>query len=180
MARAKRPDLSSGLQPPTLIPLDRTQRKHNPFINSPAGGRILSAMQLPFFILRPPAGYGVLTTTGRKTGKTRRRCVRAVRRDHKVYIVAIKGARTGWLKNVLANPEVRLRIGGGAFAGIAREVRATERPEAMDAYCERKSPFEYMEYSMWRRGRATPSRIIELHRTWFNEGTPLVVELQAP
>jgi deazaflavin-dependent oxidoreductase (nitroreductase family) len=155
------------------------QRNHNPFINSAAGGRALSAMQLPLFILRPPAGYGVLTTTGRKTGKTRRRCVRVIRRGDKAYIVAIKGAHTGWLKNVRANPEVRLRVRGGAFAGITREVQeAAERQEAMDAYCETVNPFEYLEYSMWRKGRATPSKIKELHRTWFNEGTPLVVELR--
>lgn len=158
--------------------MDAEERKHNPFIHFATGGRILSAMQLPLFILRPPAGYGVLTSTGRKTGKTRRRCVRAVRREDKAYIVAIRGARTGWLKNVQANPEVRLRVRSGAFAGNAHEVPAAERREAMEAYRERTSPFEYLEYSMWRRGRPTPSKIMELHRTWFNEGTPLVVELQ--
>jgi deazaflavin-dependent oxidoreductase (nitroreductase family) len=153
------------------------ERKYNPFINSAAGGRILSAMQLPFFLLRPPDGYGVLTTTGRKTGKTRRRCVRAVRRDDKVYIVAIKGARTGWLRNVQANPEVRLRVRGGTFTCTVREVGSVDRQEAMDAYCAPASPFEYLEYSMWRRDRATPAKIEELHRTWFNQGTPLVAEM---
>jgi deazaflavin-dependent oxidoreductase (nitroreductase family) len=168
-----RPNLRENLEPSVNV----EERKHNPFINSAADGRALSAMQLPFFILRPPAGYGVLTTTGRKTGKTRRRCVRAIRRDDKAYIVAIKGARTGWLKNFRANPEVRLRVKGGAFAGIAREVQeAAERQEAMGAYCETVNSFEYLEYSMWRKGRATPSKIKELHRTWFIEGTPLVVE----
>jgi hypothetical protein len=60
--------------------MQATERKLNPFINTPAGGRALSAMQLPFFLVRLPSGYGVLTTTGRKTGKVRRRCVRAIRR----------------------------------------------------------------------------------------------------
>lgn len=69
------------------------ERQHNPFINSAAGGRALSALQLPFFALRPPKGFGVLTTTGRKTGKTRRKCIRAIRRGDEAYIVAIKGAR---------------------------------------------------------------------------------------
>ena len=36
-------------------------------------GRILSASQLPYFQLRPPHDYGVLTTTGHKTGKRRSR-----------------------------------------------------------------------------------------------------------
>ena len=45
------------------------ERKRNPFIQSPTGGRALSALMLPRFMLRPPAGFGVLTMTGRKTGK---------------------------------------------------------------------------------------------------------------
>lgn len=157
--------------------LEAQRRTHNPFTNHAAGGRLLSALQLPFFLLRPPAGYGVLTTTGRKTGKTRRRCVRAVHRGGKAYVVAIKGARTGWLKNIQASPEIRLRVREGSFTGMAREVRESERLEATAAYCEMASRFEYLEYSMWRRGRATPSKIRELHGTWFKEGTPLVIDL---
>lgn len=160
------------------MPLDAAQRKHNPLINSAQGGRLLSAMQLPLFAVRPPAGYGVLTTTGRKTGKPRHRCVRAVRRGDVAYLVAIKGARTGWLKNIEANPQVRLRIRGGAFAGIAREVSVLERAEAIGAYCKMTSPFEYLEYSMWRKGRATRSRMEQLHRAWFDRGTPLLIELR--
>ena len=158
--------------------MEAKPRTHNPFINSARGGRVLSAMQLPLFLLRPPAGYGVLTTTGRRTGKARRRCVRAVKRGERAYLVAIKGSRTGWLRNVQANPEVRLRVREGTFTGIAREVQVQERAEAIDAYCEAMSPFEYLEYSMWRRGRATPARIRQLHRSWFDEGSPLVVELR--
>ena len=30
---------------------------------------------------------------------------------------------------------------------------------------------------MWRPGRPTPAKIRELHRDWFAQGTPLVVEL---
>ncbi len=156
------------------------ERKRNPLINSAAGGRALSASQLPFFLLRPPSGYGVLTTTGRKTGKRRRRCVRAIRRDDKAYIVAIKGAGTGWLANIRANPDVRLRIRGGTFAGVARELRGTaEEQEAREAYCETYSPFEYLEYRNWRKGRPTRSKIKDLHRDWFQQGVPIVVELSA-
>jgi hypothetical protein len=46
-------------------------RKGNPFTRSSTGGRILSVLMLPGFTLHPPAGYGVLTTIGRRTGKTR-------------------------------------------------------------------------------------------------------------
>jgi deazaflavin-dependent oxidoreductase (nitroreductase family) len=157
--------------------VDERKRTRNPFINSATGGRILSAMQLPAFLIRPPNGYGVLTTTGRRTGRTRRRCVRVVARDGLAYLVAIKGSRTGWLRNAQATPKVRLRIRGGSYAGRARALLATETAEAIEAYCELLTSFEYLEYRMWRSDRPTPERIRALHRTWFEQGTPLVIEL---
>jgi len=153
-------------------------RRHNPFVNSPTGGRLLSAMQLPFFLLRPPSAYGVLTTTGRKTGKRRRRCIRAVRSGDSVYIVAIKGPRTGWVRNVQSNPQVRLWIRGGTFTCTVREVDPVERAEAIEVYCRMASRFEYFEYAMWRRDRATPAKIEDLHRAWFERGTALVAEIE--
>jgi len=155
-----------------------SERTHNPFVNSAAGGRTLSALHLPFFILRPPSGFGVVTTTGRRTGRTRRRCIRTIRRGDKVYLLAIRGARTGWAKNIRANPHVRLRIRGGTFAGSGRELHGTaESQRAMEAYCETVNPFDYLECAMWRKGVPTRSKIKELHRAWFDQGTPLVIEL---
>jgi deazaflavin-dependent oxidoreductase (nitroreductase family) len=155
------------------------ERKQNPFINSPAGGRALSGLQLPIFLIRPPAGYGVLTTTGRRTGKLRRRCVRAIRRGDLVYVVAIKG-KTQWARNALANPSVQLRLPGGTFSGLAREVRgATESQLAKEAYCESVHRFDYLTWINWRKGRPTRERIRELLRGWFDEGTSLVIELRA-
>jgi deazaflavin-dependent oxidoreductase (nitroreductase family) len=152
-------------------------RKHNPFIRTPAGGRLLSALMLPGFMIRPPAGFGVLTTTGRRTGKARPKCVRAIRRGDKAYIVSIR--TTAWLKNVRANPVVQLRIRGGTFSGIVHELGEGERREAMDAYCETVNPNDYVECVIWRSGRPTQAKIKELHRTWFATGTPMVVDLEA-
>jgi deazaflavin-dependent oxidoreductase (nitroreductase family) len=160
------------------VPLPGLERHHNPFLRSAAGGRALSALQLPFFALRPPPGFGVLTMTGRKTGKTRRKCVRAIRRGNKAYLVSIGGARAAWLKNIRANPNVRLRVKDGAFVGVAREPRETaEAQQAMEAYCETVNQFDYFECAIWRKGRPTRSKVKELHRTWFDHGTPLVIEL---
>jgi hypothetical protein len=50
---------------------------------------------LPFFALRSPLGFGVLTTAGRRTGKTRRRCVRVIRADSKAYVVMLGPALQG-------------------------------------------------------------------------------------
>ena len=153
------------------------ERVRNPFTSSATGGRLLSSMQLPLFQLRPPPDYGVLTTTGRKSGKTRRRCVRAVRRGDRAYIVAIRGGITGWVHNALAHPEVRLRLRDGQFTGKAREVEVGERAEAKEAYSAGVHRFEYLEYRMWRKGRPSEEDIRELHRSWFDTGTPIVVEL---
>jgi deazaflavin-dependent oxidoreductase (nitroreductase family) len=159
--------------------VDPKERRRNPIIHSGLGGRALSAAQLPLFTLRPPRNYGVLTTTGRRSGKARRRCVRAIRRGDRAFLVSIRGDRTGWAKNIRANPEVKLRVRGGRFAGIAREPREdAERREALDAYC--KEPigrFERLEYRLWRGGRPSLGEIEDLHRTWFDRGTPFVVDL---
>ena len=154
-------------------------RKRNPFINSPRGGRTLSAMQLPLFLIFPPRGFGVITTTGRVSGKRRRRCIRAIRSGDKVYVVAMKGASTtGWAKNALANPEVRLRIRGGSFTGRARELEGpAEREVAEKVYCQTVNPFDYPECAMWRHGCPSRSKIEMLHREWFERGTPLVIGL---
>ena len=152
------------------------ERKRNPFVNSRTGGRVLSALQAPWFSLLPPDGFGVLTMTGRKTGKTRRKCVRAIRRGNRAYLVSIRP--THWLRNVRANPDVRLRVRSGRFAGVVREPRSAEElEEAREAYCETVNRFDYAECRMWRPGRPTRARIQELHRDWFTQGTPLIVEL---
>jgi deazaflavin-dependent oxidoreductase (nitroreductase family) len=132
------------------------ERRRNPLVQTPTGGRILSAAMLPWFTLMPPKGCGVLTTTGRKTGKARRRCVRAIRRGDKAYLVAIGGEFNSWLKNLRANPSVRLRIRGGTYQGVARELRdPDERAEAKASYCEAVNPFDYLENRAHRKGRPT-------------------------
>jgi deazaflavin-dependent oxidoreductase (nitroreductase family) len=155
------------------------ERRRNPLVQTHFGGRILSAAMLPWFTLLPPKGCGVLTTTGRKTCKARRRCVRAIRRGDKVFLVAIGGEFNRWLKNIRADPNVRLRIRGGTYHGVARDVRdADERAEAKAAYCEDVNPFDYLENRAHRKGRPTREKIVELHRAWFEGGVPLVVELR--
>jgi deazaflavin-dependent oxidoreductase (nitroreductase family) len=154
------------------------ERRRNRLVQTPSGGRILSAAMLPWFTLMPPKGCGVLSTTGRKTGKTRRRCIRAIRRGDRVYVVAIGGEHNRWLKNVRANPNVRLRMRGGTYDGVARELRdPKERAAAREAYCADVNPFDYFENRAHRKGRPSRDKIVELHRTWFDGGVPLVIEL---
>jgi deazaflavin-dependent oxidoreductase (nitroreductase family) len=119
-----------------------------------------------------------MTTTGRKTGKRRRRCIRAVRSGDRVYAVAIKGrASTGWVKNALATPEVRLRLPGGTASARARAIRDDERAAGRAAYVETVRPFDYLTYLNWRTGRPTAARIQALLGSWFDEGFPIVMEI---
>jgi deazaflavin-dependent oxidoreductase (nitroreductase family) len=159
------------------------ERKGNPFMRSPTGGRILSAMMLPLFILRPPSGFGVITTTGRRTGKKRRKCIRVIRSANRAHIVMIRPKiahkASAWVLNIRADPTVSLRMRGGTFAGLARELDDNEElRQARELYCGAVNPFDYGECIFHRGSRPTRSKIEELHRTWFDTGIPLVVELR--
>ena len=142
---------------------------------------------LPLFLVRPPSGFGVLTTTGRKTGKARRKCVRMVRRGNRVYMVQLRppelaktrpSAVSAWVWNIRSNPNVTLRIRGGTFAGVARELKDPEElAEARAALCETVHLFDYGECDVHLRGLPTRAKVKELHRYWFDTGIPLVVEL---
>ncbi len=162
--------------------------KHARIIRSAKDGRILSAAMLPFFLVRPPSGYGVITTTGRRTGKTRRKCVRVIRRGSRAYLVQLRpptlamtrpSAAAGWLWNIRANPSVHLRIRGGTFAGVARELtEPAELAQAREVLCETVNLFDYGECDLHLHGLPTRAKIKELHRYWFDTGIPLVVDLR--
>ena len=150
----------------------------NPLTTTPLGGRILSATQLPWFTLFPPRGFGVLTTIGRKTGKVRKKCVRAIRRGDRAYLVSLRGPYGAWMRNIRADPRVKLRVRGGTFNGRAREIAdVAERREAEAVYVGTVNAFDRLEHLVHRTGRPTTERIRALHRHWFSVGTPVVIEL---
>jgi len=162
--------------------------KHRRLLRTGRDGRILSALMFPLLRWAPQAGYGVLTTTGRRTGKARRKCVRVVHRDDRAYLVALHpphlalanpGAVQAWVHNIRANPNVRLRIRGGTFDGIAREIiDADERERARSTLCESVYLGDYGECALHLRGLPTRTKIQELHRYWFETGIPIVIDLK--
>ncbi|HSS26263.1 MAG TPA: nitroreductase/quinone reductase family protein [Mycobacterium sp.] len=161
--------------------------KHKRLLGSARSGAILSALMLPVVLLSPPPGYGVITTTGRKTGKRRRKCIRVIRRGDRAYLVQLvpphvavtrPRAVSSWVWNLRADPRVRLRIKGGSFAGLAREITdPAEREVARSVLCESVYPTDYAEAGLHLRGLPTRAKIKELHRYWFDTGHPLVIEL---
>ena len=160
--------------------------RHRRLIRSARDGRLLSALMLPFVLAWPSAGFGVITTTGRKTGKARRKCIRVIRRGSKAYIVQLRppelamtrpSAVAAWVWNIRSNPNVALRIRGGTFAGVARELSDPEElAQARQALSETVYLFDYTECLLHLRGLPTRSKVKELHRYWFDTGIPLVVD----
>ncbi len=109
------------------------------------------------------------------------------RRADKAYLVQLRppelamsrpSATAGWLWNIRANPNVRLRIRGGTFPGVARELNEpAELEQAREALCETVNLFDYGECDVHLHGLPTRAKIKELHDYWFDTGIPLVVEL---
>lgn len=69
---------------------------------------------LPFFGI----GWAILmlTTIGRRTGKTRRTPVEFHRVDGVIHIAAARGEKTDWVRNIRANPErVKVQVGFKSF-----------------------------------------------------------------
>jgi deazaflavin-dependent oxidoreductase (nitroreductase family) len=161
--------------------------KHRRLMRSERNARILSGLMLPVFGLGPPPGYGVLTTSGRKTGKRRRKCVRVIRRGRYAYLVALRPPHIAvsrpdgvhaWVSNIRANPRVRLRLGDGSFEGIAREITdPIELQEARNTLCDNVYPNDLGECAIHLRGLPTRAKIQRLHRYWFDTGIPVAIDL---
>lgn len=150
-------------------------------VNSPRAKRIvtnvLRAVHRPWFAVWLPTGVAELTTIGRKSGKPRRTYVRAYRDRNKAYLVAIGGEHTLWLKNIRANPQIRLRFRRSTVEGFARDPRDdTEREAIRQAFCGKPHPFDYPENMFHRTGLPTRAKITELHQAWLDGGTALVVD----
>ncbi len=66
-----------------------------------------------------PPGYALLETIGRRSGKRRRTPVGYARKGDTVWIVAEHGRRAAYVRNIEANPRVRLKLGGRWRGGTA-------------------------------------------------------------
>ncbi|WP_102144873.1 nitroreductase family deazaflavin-dependent oxidoreductase [Mycobacterium hubeiense] len=162
--------------------------KHRRLLRTGRDGRILSALMLPFLRVAPPAGFGVLTTTGRKTGKRRSKCVRVIRSGDRAYLAALRLPHiavqhpdwvNAWVHNIRANPLVRLRIRGGTYDGVAREIDdAAEREHARRLLCDNVFPTDYCECALHVRGLPSRTKVQDLHRYWFKTGNPVAIDLK--
>ena len=68
--------------------------------------------------------YLYLTTTGRRSGWPRRIEIWYTRHEGRYYLVAEHGLKAHWVRNLLAEPAVRARVGRRSFRGRARVMDA--------------------------------------------------------
>lgn len=73
--------------------------------------------------LDPDLDYAYLTTTGRVSGEPREIEIWFGLRGSTVYLLSGGGERSDWVRNLLADPRVRVRLGEVTYSGSARVVR---------------------------------------------------------
>ena len=66
-----------------------------------------------------PGSYAILETTGRRSGLARRTPVGHVVEGDTVWIVAEHGARANYVRNLRANPRIRIKLREGWRSGTA-------------------------------------------------------------
>ena len=69
-----------------------------------------------------PGSYAILETAGRRSGEARRTPVGHAVTGDTVWIVAEHGAKAGYVRNIRANPRVRILLRDGWREGTARVV----------------------------------------------------------
>lgn len=112
--------------------------------------------------------YCYLTTRGRKTGKPHQIEIWFVIHNGSVYLMSGGLDKSDWVRNLLKEPNVSLRIAGQTFPALAR-VRA-EKDEAIirhlmaDKYKERESDGSLSEW-------AQTALVVEFTPSFSADGT---------
>ena len=86
----------------------------------------------------PAPGTAILETTGRKSGRPRRNPVTNGLDGGVFWIVAEHGRRASYVRNIEANPHVRLRIGRRWRKGTARLVPDDDPRERLRSIASRR------------------------------------------
>jgi deazaflavin-dependent oxidoreductase (nitroreductase family) len=155
----------------------------NPFAKSRWFHRLANYSGPPAFfrVLPVPSGFALLTVVGRRSGKKRRRPIRALRDGDTLYGVAILGEKSDWLRNLRANPRAKARLGMRTREVTLREVTdPAEREKAEQMYIETVVPYDYFDVPIVDWTFPSPARIRTSHRVWLEVGTLVALELEAP
>ncbi len=107
--------------------------------------------------------YCYLTTTGRRSGKPREIEIWFHMSGSTIYMLAEGRGRADWVRNLIAEPAVSVRIGDRTFPGTARLVEDDEE----EALARRELPAKYQQgYS-------------EDLTEWGETALPVAVDLEA-
>lgn len=152
----------------------------NPLAGTRFYARLGNVFTRPLWsVLKAPPGFGILTTIGRRTGKPRRQSVRAIRDRDQVVVVCMMGERAAWLQNIRAHPQVTIRLGNQTLRGSAYEVvDPAQKQRAAEVYIGTTNPSDYFDYAVYHWGFPTRAKIERAHRRWFDEGIPVIMELE--
>ena len=83
------------------------------------------------------AQWMLITTTGRKSGKSRQVMVDVMKYDKETdtyYVEAAYGARADWVRNIRANPVFYAQVGRRKFVARAVELSADQGEEMLVAF----------------------------------------------
>lgn len=97
--------------------------------------------------------YCYLTTSGRVTGRPHEIEIWFAAVGDTVYMCSGGRERSDWLRNLLAQPAIGLRIGEERFEARARVIEATEREDALARRLlfEKYQPGYENDLTEWRR-----------------------------
>ena len=73
-----------------------------------------------------------LTTTGRISGQPRKIEIWFIERGARFYPIAEHRERANWVRNIQAQPQVKVRVGDRHFDATARIVQDDREPELTD------------------------------------------------
>jgi len=152
----------------------------NPFARSKTFYKLGNLLAVPLWSVLPtPPGLGVVTTTGRRSGKRRARAMRVVRDGDSAVAVSILGRRSDWFRNVQSDPKVTVKLGTKTYRGNARAiVDPVEREKARHGYEPVAGWYDYFDYASFVWDLPTAAKLRRTHNEWFDRGALVVIELQ--
>jgi deazaflavin-dependent oxidoreductase (nitroreductase family) len=113
-------------------------------VDEPADRKRRRVRWLQRYVLNPPVklvawagllrGHVLIETTGRRSGKRRRNVVGLLREGDTGWIVAEQGRHAGYVRNLDAEPAVRVRIGRRWRPARARIVDDDDAHARLDAF----------------------------------------------
>ncbi len=100
----------------------------------------------------------LLTTTGRKSGRPRVTPLQYEEEAGRIYLGAARGQKADWVRNIMANPEVTVRVKARKFHGLATVI--SDVPQLADFLELRLRHHPHMVGAMLRSEGlpASPSR----------------------